>query len=128
MSGRLSVRGIAADVQAGRRTAVAVATEALERIAAYDAVQAQAWIERPSTRAVLEAARAVDARIAGGEVLPLAGAPYAVKDNIDVAGSATTAASAGVEPGPAVRNSRQSCRHPSNSARSERLPAGSSSR
>jgi len=88
----LKVTEIAADVQAGRRTAETVAGEAIERIAAYDAVQAHAWIERPKAEAILARARAVDARIAAGEVLPLAGVPFAVKDNIDVAGVPTTAA------------------------------------
>jgi allophanate hydrolase len=83
---------IAADVAVGRRTAEAVAREALATIAAYDAVQACAWIERPAVAAVLARARQVDARIAAGETLPLAGVPFAVKDNIDVAGVPTTAA------------------------------------
>ncbi|MBV9511889.1 MAG: allophanate hydrolase [Caulobacteraceae bacterium] len=85
-------REIAEAVQARRLTAVQAATEALERIAAFDAVQPQVWIERPPAEAVLAQARAVDARLAAGESLPLAGVPYAVKDNIDVAGLPTTAA------------------------------------
>jgi allophanate hydrolase len=85
-------RAIAAEVAAGRLTAEQSARDALDRIAAYDAVQPQAWIERPKAEAVLARARAIDARIAAGEVLPLAGVPYAVKDNIDVAGLPTTAA------------------------------------
>ncbi|MEO0033893.1 MAG: hypothetical protein RIS94_3651 [Pseudomonadota bacterium] len=83
---------IAADVTAGRTTAVAVMHETLSRIAAYDTVQPQAWISRASPETLLEQARAVDARIAAGEVLPLAGVPFAAKDNIDVAGLDTTAA------------------------------------
>ena len=83
---------IAAAVQSGATTAVEQAEAALARIAAYDAVQPQIWISRASAEQVLAAARDVDARIAAGETLPLAGVPYAAKDNIDVAGFETTAA------------------------------------
>ena len=88
----LSARTTAADVLQGRITAEQTAREALDRIKAFDAVQPQIWIERPSAEAVLAQARAVDAWVAAGQALPLAGVPYAVKDNIDVAGMATTAA------------------------------------
>lgn len=89
---RLSAKGIAAAVNAGDTTAVAVAAETLARIEAYDAVQPQIWISRADRETLLAAARAVDARLAAGETLPLAGVPFAVKDNIDVAGFETTAA------------------------------------
>ncbi|MEH3098747.1 allophanate hydrolase [Sphingomonas adhaesiva] len=92
MSARLRASAIAADVAAGRTTAVAVAQDVLARLAAYDAVQPQVWIARVAPEALLDAARAIDARAAAGEHLPLAGVPFAVKDNIDVAGLETTAA------------------------------------
>ncbi len=88
---RLSAAAIAAEVRAGHRSAEDVAHDSLARIAAYEAVQPQAWIERPRAEDVLAAARGVDARLAAGEDLPLAGVPFAVKDNIDVAGLPTTA-------------------------------------
>lgn len=89
---RLSVAGIAAEVQAGRRSAVAVIEDVLARLDAYDAIQPAVWISRFEPEALRAAAAAVDARVAAGETLPLAGVPFAVKDNIDLAGLATTAA------------------------------------
>lgn len=87
-----SAAAVAAEVNARRTSAEAVAQAALARIVAYDAVQPQIWISRFDADAVLNAARTVDARVAAGELLPLAGVPFAVKDNIDVAGLETTAA------------------------------------
>ena len=87
-----TIRAIAAAVRSGKSSAVAQIEAALARIAAYDSIQPQAWISRFPAEHVLAMARAVDARIAAGEDLPLAGIPFAVKDNIDVAGLETTAA------------------------------------
>jgi len=87
-----SAAKIAEAVNSGTTTALAVAEATLARAGAYDAVQPQIWISRADPASFLEAARAVDARIAAGERLPLAGVPYAAKDNIDVAGFETTAA------------------------------------
>ena len=89
---RLCVTEIAAGVGSGRRTAVSVAAATLDRVAAYEAVQPAVWIKPAPAAEVLAQARSVDTRVAAGERLPLAGAPFAVKDNIDVAGLPTTAA------------------------------------
>ena len=89
---RRSAAQIAAAVHAGQASAVAVAEETLARVEAYDVIQPQIWISRAAREDVLAAARAVDARIAAGEPLPLAGVPFAVKDNIDAQGFETTAA------------------------------------
>jgi allophanate hydrolase len=73
-----------------------VAVSAVERVrAAYAAIGAagrpEVWIAlRPAGEALAEAA-VIDARVAGGGELPLAGLVAAVKDNIDVAGLPTTA-------------------------------------
>ena len=56
----------------------------------------------PESSAIADA-RAVDARLAAGAVLPLAGLTLAVKDNIDVAGLPTTAACPSFATDPAGR-------------------------
>ena len=88
----VTIRSIAHEVNTGARSAERVAQETLERVAAYDSIQPEAWISRLPAEQVLERAHHIDQRVAAGESLPLAGVPIAVKDNIDVAGVATTAA------------------------------------
>jgi len=52
----------------------------------------EAWINRLAEDGLRAQADEIDRRLAAGEDLPLAGVPFAVKDNIDVAGVPTTAA------------------------------------
>ncbi len=92
MSDVFEIGAIAAAVASGRTSAVAVARDALDRIRDYAAIQPAVWITRISDADVLDAAARVDARIAAGEMLPLAGVPFAIKDNIDLVGVPTTAA------------------------------------
>jgi allophanate hydrolase len=72
-------------------------TQAADRVlAAYATLIAanrpEAWIALRDEGEALAAAAAIDARVAAGENLPLAGKTFAVKDNIDVAEMPTTAA------------------------------------
>jgi len=80
---RNSAREIAADVAAGRTTAVETAKAALGRIEAAKALNAVVTVN--SARTLADAA-AVDARLRAGETMPLAGVPIVVKDNIWVGG------------------------------------------
>jgi AtzE family amidohydrolase len=83
---------IAADVRAGRRSAVAVTEAALADIAARDA-RYNSFTEVTATRARAEAA-AVDAAIAAGrDPGLLAGVPVAVKNLYDLRGVVTLAGS-----------------------------------
>ncbi len=83
-----SARSIAAAVQGGQSAIIEV-ERALERAGA-DTTNAVIRIHAQRARA---AARVVDARIAAGERLALAGVPLAVKDNLCVQGIETTACS-----------------------------------
>ena len=93
MSGPQSAASIANAVSSGVQSAENFARMALDRAEKYDAVQPQIWISRVARVDVLAAAREVDRRVAAGETLALAGVPFAVKDNLDVAGMETTAGS-----------------------------------
>ena len=85
------VRATAADVQSGRRSSVSVAEESLSRIQARDG-SLRAFLEVTGSLALGEAA-SVDARVAAGERLPLAGVPIAVKDNLWIQGREASCAS-----------------------------------
>ncbi|WP_425260072.1 AtzE family amidohydrolase [Rubrivivax sp. RP6-9] len=86
-----SASATAAAVNSRQTSAVAVAAAALARVASTDA-RVNAFTAVTRERALAEA-RAVDARIAAGEVLPLAGVPFAVKNLFDVQGLVTLAGS-----------------------------------
>ncbi|WP_156841727.1 allophanate hydrolase [Novosphingobium aquimarinum] len=90
--GRWRAEALAQSVTDGSQTALSIVEDLLARLDAYDKVQPQIWISRMAPDQLRDAARAVDARVAAGERLPLAGVPFAVKDNIDVVGLDTTAA------------------------------------
>lgn len=78
-----SASDIAADVTAGRTSAVESAKAALGRIEAAKALNAVVTIDPART---LADAAAVDARSRAGEPMPLAGVPVIVKDNVWVGG------------------------------------------
>jgi allophanate hydrolase len=71
-------------------TAAERVAEAFRAIGEAD--RPEVWIAVRDEGAALADAASVDARVAAGEDLPLAGMTFAAKDNIDVAGMPTTAA------------------------------------
>jgi allophanate hydrolase len=80
---KLGITDLRAGYQAGRVTPAAVVAEILDRIATRGSDHV--WISRVPDDELRQAALAVDLDA------PLGGVPFAVKDNIDVAGMPTTA-------------------------------------
>lgn len=88
----LSAAQIAVGIAAGEYSAVEVARAALAAVDARDP-QVQAFLQ-VTPELALAAAKRVDAARAAGEPLPpLAGVPFAIKDNMNLAGTRTTCAS-----------------------------------
>ena len=86
----LDIIRLRAAYENGQTTPSAVMEEILRRIAALgdDAI----WISRRSDTELLAEAAALIDRFGERSLLPLYGIPFAVKDNVDVAGLPTTAA------------------------------------
>ncbi|MEJ0092367.1 MAG: allophanate hydrolase [Methylocella sp.] len=85
----LQIETLRSGYREGRFTPQQIALEALKRIDAYDA---SVWIYRLSESDILNRARELSEDPDARERLPLYGVPFAIKDNIDVAGLPTTAA------------------------------------
>jgi allophanate hydrolase len=86
----LGVHNLRAAYRAGGLTCRAVIQEVLSRIAR--AGDDKVWISRVPDAALIATADLLDGKLAEIDKLPLFGVPFTVKDNIDVAGLATTAA------------------------------------
>ncbi|KQP39943.1 amidase [Pseudorhodoferax sp. Leaf274] len=80
----LSARALAGQVNAGALSALDVARHFIERVERLN--PALNAIVQFDAQAVLAEAAAVDARLAAGEHLPMAGVPFTVKDNLWVEG------------------------------------------
>ena len=89
----LGLHALRISYRAGTLTVPQVVDEVTTRIAA--AGDDKVWISRVPDDVLQEAAAALDARRGEIDNLPLYGVPFAVKDNIDVAGMMTTAACPG---------------------------------
>ena len=88
MTGPLTISALRAAYAAGTQSPSSVVAEVLRRIEAH--ADPAVWIHRVSRDELLARAQALEARGPAG--LPLYGVPFAIKDNLDLAGAPTTAA------------------------------------
>ena len=88
---RDSARAIAREVNGRRAGAAEIAEALIPHVERVDGALG-AYLQL-TPELMRDQARRVDARIAAGESLPLAGVPVAIKDNMNLAGTRTTAGS-----------------------------------
>jgi allophanate hydrolase len=86
----LDIRRLAAAYRDGVTNPKEIAADVLRRI--EGAGDDHVWISRPAASAVMQQAETLTQQVAHSSLLALYGIPFAVKDNIDVAGSPTTLA------------------------------------
>jgi allophanate hydrolase len=87
----LDLASLAREYSNGALAPGTVVRDVFGAIASLQADGNPIWISLQDEAAVAAQARSVEARRGAGETLPLYGIPFAIKDNIDVAGMPTTA-------------------------------------
>ncbi|MGK5037145.1 amidase [Janthinobacterium sp. LB3P118] len=93
LTGRTTIRELAADLAAGRITSVELTQRMLARAEAHRAQGGHAYVSLDGEQALMEARASDAARAAGWVPSPLAGVPISIKDLFDVRGQVSSAAS-----------------------------------
>ncbi|MEG0886240.1 MAG: amidase family protein, partial [Janthinobacterium sp.] len=100
VSGKKTIRELAADLAANRITSVALTERMLARADAHRAQGGHAYVSLDGEQALMEARASDAARAAGIVASPLAGIPVSIKDLFDVRGQVSSAASLALASGP----------------------------
>lgn len=93
LTGKMTIRELAADLAAGRLTSVALTQQMLARAEAHRAQGGHGYVSLDGEQALMQARASDAARAAGIVASPLAGVPISIKDLFDVRGQVSSAAS-----------------------------------
>jgi allophanate hydrolase len=90
--GDLSLPSLRQQYENGETTVTEVAKEVVRRVLDYQKKDPAVWTSLQNAEELQQAAKALEERYHGQPLPPLYGVPFAVKDNIDVEGVATSSA------------------------------------